>query len=121
MSTYAFRSVTGFSQILKSHEARGFRVLVSGVHWEPVKALAKKVGLQTNKSDTLVLSSLARRLHEGDKAGQPFFGQPTLIVLDDSESPELESTAWQRIQAAAADSDSQGIFAYASQDAMLKG
>ncbi len=113
MTTYAFRPVANFDQIIKSHEARGFRVVVSGVHWEPVKILAKQVGKVPNKADTLVLSSLARQIHESEKAGKPLFEQPTLILIDDSESPEREATAWQRIQNAAAESSSEVIFAYA--------
>ena len=112
MTTYAFRPVANFTQILKCHEARGFRVLVSGVHWDQVQALAKQVGKATTKDETLVLSSLARKLHEHEKRGTSFFGQPTLIVLDDSESPDLEATAWQRIQAAAEQSENEVVFAY---------
>lgn len=112
MTTYAFRPISNFTQIIKSHQSRGFRVLVSAVHWDQVQALAKQVGKATNKDETLVLSSLARKLHEHEKSGKSFFGQPTLIVLDDSESPDLEHTAWQRIQAAAEQADNEVVFAY---------
>lgn len=112
MTTYAFRPVANFQQIIKSHEARGFRVLVSGVHWDAVVALAKSMGKVPSKDDTLVLSSLARKLHEHQKSGQSFFGQPTLVVLDDSESPDQQATAWQHIQQAAEQAESEVVFAY---------
>ena len=83
MSSYEFEAISNIETIAQAHAKRGFRVVLVGEAWTSVQALAKRMGVTPNKADTLVVTSLARQIHERQKTGADLFDQNTFLVVGD--------------------------------------
>lgn len=112
MATYAFEPRSDLKDLAAAHVQRGFRVVVVGRAWKGVQALAQALGLAPNRTDTLVVPTLARQVYEKGKAGATLFDRPTLLMVDDAGDLGSDSLAWTRIQDAARAAPCDVVFAH---------
>ena len=112
MSSYEFQAISDIESIAAAHAKRGYRVLLVGEAWTCVQALAKKMGVPPNKADTLVVTSLARQIHECRKKGGELFDQNTLVVVSEPVGEHGADTAWARVREAALVSSNEVVFAH---------
>lgn len=100
MSAIAIRPVSSLEQLLSVYKSRGYQLLIVSDAWNDVRSLAARLAQPTNMTTTLVVSSLARRVHESRKQGVEQFAGPTLVVVDEAHLNPA-SVAWEQIQQAA--------------------
>lgn len=112
MAAYSFSALSDIRTIAQAHERRGFHVLVVGMAWQGVQGLAKTLGMASAKDRTMVVTSLARQIHEKAKKGGSVFAQPTLVVVGDDGHLGEAAVAWGQIQQAANASGSEVVFAH---------
>lgn len=111
MSAIAIRPVSSLEELISVYTARGYQLLIVSDAWNDVRALATRLAQPTNTSTTLVVSSLARRVHESRKRGIEQFAGPTLVIVDEAHL-DPGSVAWNQIQQAARESAHDIVFVH---------
>lgn len=109
MSTIAIRPVSSFTDVVLAHVARGYEVLVVSDLWPTVQSLTRRLGRKTDQKTTLMMASLARRIHQAQKSGEVAFGGSTIIVLDE-RTAQHKSVASEQVYQAALDSTHDIVF-----------
>lgn len=112
MAAYSFSAISDIREITDAHARRGFKVLVVGMAWKSVQAVAKTLGVNANKDQTLMVSSLDRRIYETRKQGGDLFAEPTLVIVGDDGHLGEAALAWSRIQEAAKGAPAEIVFAH---------
>lgn len=97
MSSYAIQAVSSPKTIIEAHQKKGFEVITVSVNWAGATALAKSLGMATDSQHLMVVSTLARKLHEARRAQRQLFAQPTLVVMPAEDTGALESVDWLRV------------------------
>lgn len=111
MTAIAIRPVSSLDELIQVYTTRGYQVLVVSEAWSDTQALARRLAQPISRAGTLVVSSLARRVHEASKGGSSLFAVPTLVLVDDAHF-DFSATAWTRIQDAARISDQDVVFVH---------
>lgn len=113
MSSYAIQAVSSPRAIIEAHQRRGFEVLMVAISWDGAKALAKSLGMATDSRHLMVVSTMARRLHEVRRAHLSAFSQPTLVVLPAADVLGLDSRDWDHVRQEAEAAANDVVFLHA--------
>lgn len=113
MSSYEIEARSATGPVIEAYKKRGFDVVVAALSWHGAQGLAKSLGLSSQPRDLMVVSTLARKVHEAQRDHKPGFSHSSLVVLPATDAGHLDSADWNLVRHAAEMANDEVVFLYA--------